>query len=821
MAKSPFNNVDRSISQAPSMFPMDGEIHDYPDSGETVPEYSGADQVVQDEAMYPQSDDVDGEDSHNNVEMTEDGGAMVTLGPQPKGEVDSIGIGGNLAETLEERELTTIGSDLLNLIEDDDQSRDEWKSVYEKGLVLLGLTYDERTEPFQGATGVIHPILNEAVTQFAAQAYKELLPAGGPVRTRILGQETPENEAQADRVKEFMNYQITEVMEEFDPDYDQMLYYTGYGGSAFKKVYYDAGLQRGVSPFILPKDLIVPYGAKDLVTAERVTHVITISRNELRKAQINGFYVDVDLGEPADLNLDDIQQRVDKTTGIEPSATPEEYTLYECHCNLDLPGYEDKGNDGTETGLQLPYIVTMEKTTGIVLSIRRNYDERDPKRRKKQYFVHYKLLPGLGFYGFGLIHLLGNLSRASTSLLRQLIDAGTLSNLPGGFKAKGLRIQDSSEPIQPGEWRDVDAPGGSLRESLMPLPYKEPSATLFQLLGFCVGAAEKFIGTTDLGMSDGNQEVPVGTTIAVLERGARVMSAVHKRLHYAQKQELKLLARVFADYLPPEYPYDVVGGQRQIKQSDFSPSVDVIPVSDPNIFSMTQRITLAQEQMKLAQAAPDMHNMYQAYRRMYVALGVSDIDAILNPPQQPQPVGPATENGLLLNVPNGKPAPQVFPDQNHMAHIQTHMQMLSLPLVQNTPAAMAAFLSHISDHIGFAAQQQAQQQGQQPQMQQQGQQQPNPQLDAQVAQIEAQLTQQVFAQLNPPQQPDPLVALKSRELDIRQQQNDQNNQMSQQDLQLNEAKMGQKQQIDQQRIATTQGIAEMRVKAQLMKNGLV
>ena len=484
-------------------------------------------------------------------------------------EGEDIPFGANLADHLADSVLNKIAKDLDELITEDDRSREEWKDMYEKGMVLLGLDYEERTEPFDGATGVTHPILNEAVTQFQAQAYKELLPPGGPTRTVIIGSSTPEKESQADRVKTYMNYQITQVMEEFDPEYDQMLYFVGYGGSAFKKVYYDEYLERATSPYILPKDFIVPYAARDLMTTERATHVLKYSPNELKRLQVSGFYRDVELGKPFAGGKDIIQDRIDRTRGVEMPVDPEEYVVYECHCYLDIEGFEDTDEDGEETGLQVPYIVTFEKSSNIILSIRRNWKEGDLKKRKKQYFVHYKFLPGMGFYGFGLVHLLGNLSRASTAVLRQLVDAGTLSNLPAGFKARGLRIEDQT-PIQPGEWRDVDAPGGDLASSLLPLPYKEPSATLFQLLGFCIDAAQKFIGTTDLGMGDSNNEMPVGTTIAVLERGSRVMSAVHKRLHYAQGQELKLLAEVFAEYLPPEYPYEVQGGNASIKAQDLT-----------------------------------------------------------------------------------------------------------------------------------------------------------------------------------------------------------------------------------------------------------
>lgn len=803
MAKSPYNNVERPTPT--DMFPVKGQMDEYPASDLYEIDNSPT------EDNTPVADMGEDDFSEAEVEMMDDGSAVVTLGEEPAF-TNSLGFGDNLVTSLTAQQLSQIGSDLISLIEDDDAGREEWRKTYEEGLTLLGLNYEERTEPFQGATGVIHPILNEAVVQFQAQAYKELLPPGGPVRTRILGKSTQEIEAQANRVKDYMNYEITEVMEEFDPEYDQMLYFVGYGGSAFKKVYYDGALGRATSPVIMPKDLIVPYGAKDLLTAERVTHVIRISRNDLLKMQKSGFYHDVNLNEPYQDELDVITQRQDEISGIEQTALSEEYVLYECHCNYDLTA--DPQNQDDEK-VAVPYIITLEKQSGKVLSIRRNYKENDPRKLKKQYFVHYKFLPGLGFYGSGLVHLLGNLSRSSTSLLRQLIDAGTLSNLPGGFKSKGLRIQDQDSPIQPGEWRDIDAPGGDLRQSLLPLPYKEPSATLYQLMGFCITAAEKFVGTTDLGMAEGNQEVPVGTTIAVLERGARVMSAVHKRLHYAQKQELRLLAQVFAEYTPPEYPYDVYGAERSIKQSDFDNRVDVIPVSDPNIFSMTQRITLAQEQLKLAMAAPDMHDMHEAYRRMYAALGVQDIDAILKPAQEPAPVGPAQENAMLLAVPNGAKPPQVFPQQNHVAHIQTHVGLMKSQLVQATPGALAAVMAHIYEHIGYAAQQQVLAGQQLPPNQM-----ADPQIQGQIAMVEQQIAQQVFgAEPTAPQ--DPLVALKSRELDLREQDNLRKAAEAEQKLRLDARKQREKQQIDLERIQTTEDIASMRVQAQLMKNGLM
>lgn len=754
------------------------------------------------------------------IEEDEDGGVTITYGDD-KDEVDlmSIPFDANIAEVLEDTVLAEISSDLLTKIEEDDTSREEWKKAYEEGMTLLGLTYDERTEPFEGATGVIHPILNQAVTQFQAQAYKELLPAGGPVRTQIIGLKTPDVEAQAERVKSYMNFQITQVMEEYDPDYDQMLFYVGYGGSAFKKVYYDGLLGRAVSPYVLPQDLIVPYSARDLLTAERVTHVIRISPNELRKQQLGGFYRDVDLGKPTQTERDQLEEKIDKIKGIEPTGEPEEFVLYECHCNLSIEG------DGSEVAL--PYIVTIEQDSGKILSIRRNYDQADPLARKKQYFVHYKMLPGLGFYGLGLVHLVGNLARSGTSILRQLIDAGTLANLPAGFKAKGLRIQDQESPLQPGEWRDVDAPGGSLRENLMPLPYKEPSATLFSLLGFCIGAAEKFIGMTDLGMGETNQELPVGTTIALLERGSRVMSAVHKRLHYAQMQELKLLAKVFRD-TAVVYPYAQSGGvPPETFVRDFDDRVDVIPVSDPNIFSMTQRISMAQEQLRLAQAAPQMHNLYEAYRRMYTALGVQDIDMILPLPPQPIPQGPAQENARAMIVPNGGAPLQAFPEQDHGAHIQAHVQFYQLPLIQASPQVQGVLLSHIFEHISLLAQQQMMAQVQQPV---QGMDVfgrpvmmppapvPPAVMQNMVAAMEAQLQAQVLQQLVPQQQQvDPVIQLQQQNLAIKARDVEIKGQLEQERLNFDKQKLAKKEELDRERLQSMEDIAQLRANVGLAR----
>ena len=763
--------------------------------------FSGTLDGNRDDAMHDQDAFEKIEEAPENQPDAEEGMDEDELAAQ------DIPFGANLAEYLDETTLGKIAKDLDDLITEDDRSREEWKDMYEKGMVLLGLDYEERTEPFDGATGVTHPILNEAVTQFQAQAYKELLPPGGPTRTVVLGASTPEKEAQADRIKTYMNYQITQVMEEFDPEYDQMLYFVGYGGSAFKKVYYDEYLERATSPYILPKDFIVPYAARDLVTAERATHVLRYSPNELKRLQVSGFYRDVELGKPYAGGKDIIQDRLDSIRGVEMPVDPEEYVVYECHCYLDIEGFEDRDEDGDETGLQIPYIVTFEKSSNIILSIRRNWKEGDAKKRKKQYFVHYKFLPGMGFYGFGLVHLLGNLSRASTSILRQLVDAGTLSNLPAGFKARGLRIEDQT-PIQPGEWRDVDAPGGDLASNLLPLPYKEPSATLFQLLGFCIDAAQKFIGTTDLGMGDSNSEMPVGTTIAVLERGSRVMSAVHKRLHYAQGQELKLLAEVFAEYLPPVYPYEVQGGNASIKQQDFDGKVGILPVSDPNIFSMTQRITLAQQQLQMAQQAPQMHNMYEAYHRMYMALGVHDIDLVLPPPPTPEPQSPALENAKSLTIPSGGQPMKVFPDQDHLAHIQTHLTFMKLPLIQTSPAVYGVLLSHVLEHLSLAAQQQVVLQMQQQSINIQLQQH---EMEIEVAKTEAQMIAGLMQELMPPPSgPDPLIQIQQQGLQLKAQDLQQRAAADQQRTQLDAQKLAHKVAIDSQRVQSMEDVAQLR-----------
>ena len=779
--------------------------------------------IVDKFASSPISIDIDGEPLPEGVEMLEDGGAVI--GPQM---MQPATHDSNLAEYVKEEDLENISSDLISDYNSDKETRKDWEQGYTEGLDLLGFKYEDRSQPFQGASGVTHPLLAESVTQFQAQAYKELLPPGGPVKCNIVGAQNPQTEDQAKRVKDFMNYQITSVMEEYDPDMDQMLFFLALAGSSFKKVYYDANLGRAVAKFIPVEDLVVPYHSSDLETAPRITHVLKQNKNEVRKSQINGFYRDVELKPttPKDNRISDKYDQLEGVSSNEQSLYDDECTLLEMHCDLEVPGFEDVGLDGMPTGIKLPYIVTIDEGSGKVLSIYRNYKAEDPLKKKIQYFVHYRFLPGLGFYGFGLIHMLGGLSRTATSALRQLIDAGTLSNLPAGFKARGLRIRDDDNPLQPGEFRDVDAPGGDLRQNFVPLPYKEPSQTLFMLLGFCVDAGKRFAAVADAKISDSNNANPVGTTMAMIEQGTKVMSAIHKRMHYAQKIEFRLLARVFQLYLPPEYPYNVTGGPRVIKTTDFDDRVDIIPISDPNIFSMSQRIQLAQAQLQLAQSNPQIHNPYEAYRRMYQALGVQNIDAILPPPAQPAPKDPITENSELLM----KKTAQAFPQQDHVSHISAHRAFLSSVLVRTMPDVMTNMTAHILQHVSQLATQnvleknkekmeQIAQQfgGQIPQLVQN---ELNNLLNEQIAQVEAELMSQIVAEEQEYLEgggEDPLVELKKEEIGIEKQRVETESMAKMAKIELDIAKLEQKAQVDAAKLQQTAELAAQRNNIQMRK----
>ena len=775
------------------------------------------------------------ENFEGGAEVVDDGqgGAIIRslLGMEESVEVDTeeYDHDANLAEVLSDSILGEISSDLRGRYEEDLESSSEWREAYTKGLDLLGIKYQERTEPFQGASGVTHPLLSESVTQFQAQAYKEMLPSGGPVRTHVLGSETPQKQEQSNRVKEFMNYQITEVMEEFDPDTDQMLFYLPLSGSTFKKVYFDTTKNRAVSKFVPSEDLIIPYSATDLNTSPRVTHVLRMDENEVRKMQVAGIFKDVDIS-AYDTEDNTVKDKIDEIGGINKTESDDVYNILEIHADLDIEGFEDLGQDGQPTGIKLPYVITIDNGSGEILSITRNYDQNDPMKRKRQYFVHYKFLPGLGFYGFGLIHMIGGLGRAATSILRQLIDAGTLANLPSGFKARGIRIRNDDEPLSPGEFRDIDAPGGSIRDSIIPLPFKEPSGTLAQLLGSLIDGGRRFVSIADQQVSNMSQDMPVGTTVALLERGMKVMSAIHKRLHYAQKTEFRLLARIFSENLPPVYPYEVFGAPAEVKAQDFDGRVDILPVSDPNIFSMAQRVTLAQTQLQLAQSNPQLHNLQMAYRRMYQALEVQNIEEILPPPPQPQPMDPSAENAVILK---NQPV-QVFPEQDHDAHMIVHLALAKSMLVQTSPQALSIFYSHLLEHVSLKARNIAQMEMQEMQMQaqqaqmlaqsgamdpmmaqaqmQQAQMMSPQQMEARVAQIEAQLVQELMANLAPPpgQQQDPLVEIRKQELQIKAAEAQRRAMNDQERLDLDRTRMQQQAMTDAARIELQEEIAEDR-----------
>ena len=674
----------------------------------------------------------------------------------------------NIAETIDDKALSQLASDLISEYQSDKESRKEWEDTYRNGLDLLGFKYKSTTQPFKGASNVTHPLLAEAVTQFQAQAYKELLPSDGPVKTKIVGVQNETVEAQAERVKDFMNFQIMEKMEEYTPEFDQLLFYLPLAGSAFKKIYYDALMERAVSKFIPAEDLVVPYFATDLKDAPRITHVLKQSENDLLKKMATGFYKEVDLMKP-EKKENKIQDKYNELEGVKPVETNDYiYNVLEMHVDLDLSDYIAE-NEEDKINIKIPYIVTIEESTRKILSIYRNYAEDDAKFTRKEYFSHYKFLPGLGFYGFGLIHMIGGLSRTATTALRQLLDAGTLSNLPAGFKSRGMRIRDDDQPIQPGEFRDVDAPGGNIRDQFQLLPFKEPSTTLFNLLGFCVDAGRRFASIADQQVGDGNQAAAVGTTIALLERGSRVMSAIHKRCYYAMKQEFRLLSSVIAEYLPPEYPYAVYGAERVIKVQDFDDRVDILPVADPNIFSMSQRVTLAQTQLQIAQSNPQLHNLHEAYRRVYEALGTKEIPQILKPDPKPFPKDPAIENmEALQSLPM-----TAFPEQDHDAHIAAHSAFMRTRMVQINPMVYANLQGHISQHVSMKSSAEVmgmmQQDPQMMELMQQNQQQFqaifNSEVAKRIAQITAELAQNETMMDN--QKQDPVVMLKQRELDLR------------------------------------------------------
>jgi len=764
-----------------------------------------------------------------DVQENEDGSVDIDFDPSAVNTDGGEGHFSNLAELLPDDVLDPLGSKMYENYMDYKSSRKDWERTYTQGLELLGFNYDDRTEPFKGASGATHPVLAEAVTQFQALAYKELLPASGPVRTQIVGMPTPDKEAQSMRVKEFMNYQIMSEMPEYEAEFDQMLFYLPLAGSSFKKVYYDEIMQRAVSKFVPADDIVVPYTATSLDDCESIIHRVRMSENELRKQQVGGFYRDIEIN-PSYMDETSSEKAERELDGTSKGRDERMYTLLECHVNIDLEGFEDIGVDESPTGIKLPYIVTVEEGTRKVLSIRRNYEANDGMKNKINYFVHFKFLPGLGFYGFGLTHMIGGLSRTATAALRQLLDAGTLSNLPAGFKMRGIKMRDEAQSIQPGEFRDVDAPGGNLKDAFMTLPFKEPSQTLLQLMGVVVSAGQRFASIADLQVGDGNQQAAVGTTVAMLERGSRVMSAIHKRMYAAMKKEFTILARLLKTYLPPVYPYDVVGGQNQIKQMDFDDRIDILPVADPNIFSQTQRISLAQTEMQLAASNPQIHNQYEVYRNMYEALGVKDIDLILKKPEKPAPKDPALEH---IDALGGKPF-QAFPGQDHRAHMTAHLNFLATNLARNAPMVAAAVQKNCLEHISLMAQEQIELEFREElmelaKMQQMMQQ--NPQIQQQMVPLQQKIEARkalliadmmedymkeekaITSQFDN----DPIAKLRARELDIRAQDNEQKRQEAEERLNLEKMKAMMNQSLQSEKMDQNEELAELRAETSIEK----
>ena len=775
------------------------------------------------------------------ITRTEDGGAEINFDPRAV-----VGQGGqnheeNLAEFLDDAILKEVGSQVVESYSDYKSSRSDWEDTYIKGLDLLGFKYENRSEPFQGASGATHPVLAEAVTQFQALAYKELLPASGPVRTQIIGKVSQAKEDQVDRVKEFMNYQLMVEMKEYEPEFDQMLFNLPLSGSTFKKIYFDSLLNRCVSKYVPAEDLYVPYAATSLDDAESIIHSIKMTGNDILKYQLSGFYKDVDIVDTV-YSPSDVEEKKDNISG-KSTSHDEIYTLLEAHCDLDLDGFNDIGMDGEQTGLKLPYIVTVDEGTGTVLAIRRNFNAQDPSKKRRDYFVHFKFLPGLGFYGFGLIHMIGGLSRTATAALRQLLDAGTLSNLPAGFKMRGIRVRDEAQPLQPGEFRDVDAPGGNLSDAFMPLPFKGPNATLLQLMDVVVGAGQRFASIADMQVGDGNQSAAVGTTVALLERGSRVMSAIHKRLYAAMKQEFMLLAQTFKTYMPPIYPYDVIGGARQIKQTDFDDKIDIVPVADPNIFSQTQRISVAQTQLQLAMSNPKMHNMYQAYRDMYEALGVKDVDLILKKKQPPQPMDPAMENMAALSGTEFK----AFPGQDHKAHMDAHLSFMGTMIARTNPQVLGFLQKNILEHITLMGQEQVQlefkeemQQLQQITMQMQQMGPPNPQnpqfmtMQQQIQSItqtmesrKAQLIAETMSEYLEEEKKvlnqidsDPLLKLKSEEVQLKAKEEERKREEGETKAEMDALRLVSNRQTAQEKLQQDDNHAKLRASVSLAKDGI-
>lgn len=731
----------------------------------------------------------------------------------------------NLAEYMSEEDLQSLASDLTSDFDDDISSRKDWMQTYVDGLELLGMKIEERAEPWEGACGVYHPLLSEALVKFQSETMMETFPAAGPVKVEIIGRETPEKKDAAERVKDDMNYQLTDVMKEYRPEHERMLWGLGLAGNAFKKVYYDPALERQASIFVPAEDIVVPYGASNLETAERVTHVMRKTKNELIRLQVAGFYRDIDLGEPSN-SLDEVEKKIAEKMGFR-ATTDDRFKILEMHINLDLPGYEHKDDDGKPTGIALPYVVTIEKGTNNVLAIRRNWEPDDDTHQKRNHFVHYGYIPGFGFYCFGLIHLIGAFAKSGTSILRQLVDAGTLSNLPGGFKTRGLRVKGDDTPIAPGEFRDVDVPSGTMRDNILPLPYKEPSMVLHQLMNQIIDEGRRFAAAADMKVSDMSANSPVGTTLAILERTLKVMSAVQARIHYAMKQEFRLLKKIIADYTPDEYSYEPVEGSRRAKKSDYD-QVNVIPVSDPNAATMSQKVVQYQAALQLAQTAPQLYDLPLLHRQMLDVLGIKNYAKLVPTQDDKKPIDPVTENQNILMM---KPA-KAFLYQDHQAHITVHMSAMNDPKIQQLVAMnpmaqqiQAAMMAHINEHIGYEYRKQMEMRmGMElPPDNEQYEEEGIPEhLEVRISQLAAQAAQQLLqqnqqeiqAQQNAQAAQDPLVQMQQMELQLKQA----DLQLKQQKLQVEAAAKADQIRIEEARIAAQKEIAGMQVGAKTAKD---
>jgi hypothetical protein len=755
-----------------------------------------------------------------SVEISADGMTVII---EPESEYDDE-FNANLAEEMDAGELTELAGDLLGDYETDVDSRKDWLNTYVDGIELLGMKIEDRTEPWPGACAVFHPILSEALVKFQAETMMETFPAMGPVKTQIIGKQTPEKEAASERVRDDMNFQLTEAMPEYRPEHERMLWGLGLSGNAFKKVYYDPSLERQVSLFVPAEDIVVPYGASSLQTAPRVTHVMRKTENELRRLQVAGFYRDIDLGEPSH-DIEEVEKKIAEKMGFN-ATMDDRYKLLEMHVDLDLPGYEDLDDDGEPTGIALPYVVTLERSTGEVLAIRRNWDPDDKTKQKRQHFVHYSYIPGFGFYAFGLIHLIGASAKSGTMLLRQLVDAGTLSNLPGGFKTRGLRIKGDDTPIAPAEFRDVDVPSGAIRDNIMALPYKEPSQVLAGLMDKIINDAKAFANAADMQVSDMSANSPVGTTLAILERTLKVMSAVQARVHYAMKQEFKLIAGIIRDYTPDDYSYEPVEGSPRAKQSDYD-CCEVIPVSDPNAATMSQKVVQYQAVMQMAQQNPQIYDLVELNKQMLEVLGIKNIGKLIPAAEDEKPKDPVTEN---MNVINGKPV-KAFLYQDHQAHIQVHMAAMQDPKIQQmigqnpqAQAIQAASMAHINEHIAFEYRRQIEEQL--------GVTLPDPEqqlpeeAEAQLAPLIAQAAQQLLAknqgeaqqQQAQQQAQDPLIQMQQQELQIKQQEAQAKAQKMMADSQIDQARL----EIEKMRIESQERIAgaQLGAKAELDKSKL-